>query len=282
MRHHYGAHPPILEIKNPRSPSHHWGSHQISNCGWTEIDADGREKRPQKEEISASIRVHPRFPPIFMPRGNRTGMEICQKYLCASEPPRCKFYQNPNKKPPMSIAFKEWAIICETLGSGGQSIILRKGGIHEGRDGFSFKHPHFFLFPTLVHEQIARPSLPPSTPIPAPPPGQIPIAHFARVEWTATITSLDTALALHPFHVWNQDIVRERFLYDEAPGLHLAFLRLFRCDPPWSFPDDPKYGGCRSWVTIPDPSDALKLIPALSSEEHQHRSAALKALLGNN
>jgi hypothetical protein len=41
-----------------------------------------------------------------------------------------------------SIAFKEWAIVCEALGRGGQSIILRKGGIAEGREGFSFPGLH--------------------------------------------------------------------------------------------------------------------------------------------
>lgn len=179
----------------------------------------------------------------------------------------------------MSIAFKEWAIICETLGSGGQSVILRKGGIHEGRDGFSFKHSEFHLFPTLFHEQVARTSLPASTPIPASPPGEIRIGQFARLEWTATVTDLDTALGLQPFHVWNEDVVRERFHYDEAPGLHLAFLRVFRCQPPWSFPDEAKYGGCRSWVAIPDAPCGLTLIPALTEEEHQRRSAALRALL---
>ena len=181
----------------------------------------------------------------------------------------------------MSIAFKEWAIICDTLGAGGQSIILRKGGIHEGREGFSFKHREFFLFPTLFHEQIARTSLPPSTPIPAGLAGEIAIAHFARVEWTATISSLETALRLHPFHVWNEEVVRERFHYDEAPGLHLAFLRVFRCEPRWSFPDEPKYGGCRSWVTIPDAPAGTPMTPALTDEENQGRSAALKAALGD-
>ena len=180
----------------------------------------------------------------------------------------------------MSIAFKEWAIICETLGSGGQSIILRKGGIHEGRDGFSFKHPEFFLFPTLFHEQVARTSLPVSTPIPAGPAGEIAIGCLARVEWTATITSLETALNLRPFHVWNEEVVRERFHYDEAPGLHVAFLRVFRCEPRWQFPDEPKYGGCRSWVTIPDAPEGMQLAPALPEEEHQRRSVALKAALG--
>ncbi len=180
----------------------------------------------------------------------------------------------------MSIAFKEWAIICDTLGAGRQSIILRKGGIHEGRDGFSFKHAEFFLFPTLFHEQIARTSLPPSTPIPKPAAGQVEIAHFARLEWTATITSLEIALKLGAFHVWNEEVVRERFHYDEAPGLHLAFLRIHRCVPPWSFPDEPKYGGCRSWVAIPNPPDGTALLPVLTDQENQARSTALKSLLG--
>jgi hypothetical protein len=179
----------------------------------------------------------------------------------------------------MSIAFKEWAIICDSLGNGEQSIILRKGGIHEGRNGFSFQHPEFYLFPTLFHEQIARTSLPAGTPIPMGETGRIGIAQFARVEWTATITGLETALSLQSFHVWNDEVVRERFHYDEAPGIHLAFLRVYRCEPKWSFPDEPKYGGCRSWVTIPEPPIDVTLMPVLSDEEHAKRGEALRALL---
>jgi hypothetical protein len=177
----------------------------------------------------------------------------------------------------MSIAFKEWAIICEALGEGRQSIILRKGGIHEGRDGFSFKHPEFWLFPTLFHEQIARTSLPAGTPIPAGKSREIGVRFFVKVDWTATITSLDTALGLADFHVWNEEVVQERFHYDEAPGLHLAFLRVYRAEPAWAFPDEPKYGGCRSWVTIPEPPAGGALTPVLSDDEHERRSAALRA-----
>ena len=44
-------------------------------------------------------------------------------------------------------------MVCEALDRGHQTIILRKGGIHEGRAGFAFDHKEFFLFPTLFHEQ---------------------------------------------------------------------------------------------------------------------------------
>ena len=53
-----------------------------------------------------------------------------------------------------SVGFKEWAIVCEALGRGEQSIIVRKGGIAEGRDGFTFRHAEFFLCPTYFHEQV--------------------------------------------------------------------------------------------------------------------------------
>jgi len=45
-----------------------------------------------------------------------------------------------------SVGFKEWALVCEALGRGEQTIILRKGGIAEGRGGFAFQHSEFFLF----------------------------------------------------------------------------------------------------------------------------------------
>ena len=66
----------------------------------------------------------------------------------------------------MSVAFKEWAIVCEAIGSGRQSIMLRKGGIAEGRDGFAFKHREFFLFPTWFHEQLEKTTLPVGTTLP--------------------------------------------------------------------------------------------------------------------
>ena len=47
----------------------------------------------------------------------------------------------------MAIAFKEWALVCEALGSGEQSVILRKGGIAEGKSGFGFDYNEFYLFP---------------------------------------------------------------------------------------------------------------------------------------
>ena len=53
----------------------------------------------------------------------------------------------------MRTAFKEWAIVVDALGRGEQILILRKGGIAEGRGGFKPEHERFLLFPTLFHQQ---------------------------------------------------------------------------------------------------------------------------------
>jgi len=51
------------------------------------------------------------------------------------------------------IAFKEWDVVCNAIGAGRQTVILRKGGIHEGREGFAWEHEEFVLFPTRFHAQ---------------------------------------------------------------------------------------------------------------------------------
>src|SRR6185369_4419172 len=53
----------------------------------------------------------------------------------------------------MRTAFKEWAIVVDALGRGEQIMILRKGGISEGRGGFKMEHDEFLLFPSQFHQQ---------------------------------------------------------------------------------------------------------------------------------
>ncbi|HEX8679577.1 MAG TPA: DUF1802 family protein [Chthoniobacterales bacterium] len=177
-----------------------------------------------------------------------------------------------------SVGFKEWALVCEAIGRGEQSLIVRKGGIHEGRAGFAFTHAEFFLFPTFFHAQVERirgaeRSVPPQRP------GEIEIRFFAKLEFSAVIASWETAEALEPFHIWTPEIVRERFEYDDAPGIHVAFVRAFCLSQPWIIPDLPAYGGCRSWVKLPELPPEISTSPVLSEDEHQQRSANLRAIL---
>ncbi len=179
----------------------------------------------------------------------------------------------------MSIAFKEWAVVCDALGRGTQSIIIRKGGIAEGRDGFRFKHEAFFLFPTFFHEQLARTKLPPETVLRDEVQGEIRIDLFATVEWTQLVSDPATVARLDPFHIWKPEIVEERFHYDEPAGVHLAVLRVARLSRPWDFPALPRYGGCRSWLQLPDFPDGITLEPVLDDATHAERVAAIREAL---
>jgi hypothetical protein len=165
-----------------------------------------------------------------------------------------------------SVAFKEWALVCEALGRGDQAILLRKGGIAEGRAGFGFRHSEFFFFPTFFHEQVVKVRAP-GAEIPVAREGEIEIRYFAKLQAQREITSWPMAAALEPFHILQESVVRERFEYKGA-GLHVALVRVFRLEPSWTLEDKPAYGGCRSWVELPECPAETKFEPVLSDQAY--------------
>ena len=196
----------------------------------------------------------------------------------------------------MSIGFKEWTLVCDALGRGTQSIIIRKGGIAEGRAGFRFEHPEFFLFPTLFHEQIAKLKLPPETALPElRADGQHEVRLRVRVEWTQDVCDLATMQRLVPFHIWRDSEIEKRFHYDlpaaqrEAlrtgaesgkPGVSVAFVRVEKLSEPFVFPDSPKFGGCRSWIQLPELPEEITSFPVVDDSMHRASEMEIRAALG--
>ncbi len=157
------------------------------------------------------------------------------------------------------IAFKEWQVVCDALASGRQSILLRKGGIHEGRRGFSFAHESFFLFPTRFHadgNQVREGE------VKVMPEWQlgdtIRITHHAQALWAVTLTDWEQVVALEPYHIYSESTVRDRFEWQgkgmTSGSIHAALVRISKLAEPIEFSYEPKYGGCRSWLEIPEPS----------------------------
>ncbi len=156
-------------------------------------------------------------------------------------------------------AFKEWEAIVEALGQGAQVVILRKGGIAEGRQGFEAKHPKFWLFPTAYHQQWEKTKpelkrfLAPTAARTAADP--ITLQYFAEVTDAVYLSSWDQVERLGDAHFWGDDILRERFDYAErpgmGPGLHLLILRVSRINLPHKLAPSKDYDGCKSWVDVP-------------------------------
>lgn len=177
-----------------------------------------------------------------------------------------------------SIGFKEWALVCEALGRGEQTVILRKGGIAEGRDGFAFRHREFFLFPTFFHGQVERVRTPGAV-VPVQKEGEIEIRYFASVEASELVTQWEKAAALEAFHVLDSSVVRERFEYDSTAGIHVAFVRVYRLSAPWQFENARRFGGCRSWVDLTELPQELRLESVLDDAEHARRAAQFRAVI---
>src|SRR5713101_5627440 len=130
----------------------------------------------------------------------------------------------------MRIAFKEWAIVVDALGRGAQIIILRKGGISEGRGGFKVEQERFLLFPTLFHQQresvidlaqgrydeISR-SFPKAD--------RIRIEFYAEVVDWRELTSLQDAQRLRGQHIWRDEVIAERFEWGRKKDIHAMAVR---------------------------------------------------------
>ena len=166
-----------------------------------------------------------------------------------------------------SVGFKEWAIVCEALGRGEQSVLVRKGGIAEGREGFGFRHSEFFLFPTFFHEQVEKVRSA-GAEIPKARTGKIEIRYFAKLVAQREITDWPMAAALEPFHILQEAVVRERFDYKQS-ALHVALVRVFRLAPSWILADMPAYAGCRSWVKLPQCPAETRFDPVLDDREQE-------------
>ena len=187
----------------------------------------------------------------------------------------------------MSIGFKEWLDVCAHLGGGTTSLLLRKGGIHEGREGFSFKHEQFFLFPTGFHQAVTglTAPAPANDLVAASEEAGVSIRHFCIASFARLIRNRETIEALAPYHFWAPEVVWERYSYSdklEADCLSVAFVRVFQLSEPWHIPYRPGFGGCRSWVELPEPPAAWQesMTPVTSDAEHAAREEAIRSVLG--
>jgi hypothetical protein len=170
-------------------------------------------------------------------------------------------------------AFKEWYVIVEALGAGEQILILRKGGIAEGRAGFQMKAEKFWLFPTRFHEQLARTKpaakkffdhLPRDT-------GRIELRHFAEIARHAFLSDWAAVAALDTFHLWSEATIHERFNWAKPPGLHAFAVRVHRLKKPVSLEITPEMAGCKSWVDLPLDFAAHASEPVLDDENFSRR-----------
>ena len=158
--------------------------------------------------------------------------------------------------------------MADAFGVGEQILILRKGGIHEGRGGFALEHPEFLIFPTLFHQQ--RESVLPrvqtrfddiSPRFSAP--ELLRIELFARVIDSRRLDSLAAAELLRGQHIWRDEVIAGRFEWGRQKNILALAVRVFRLPRAVELPMLPGYGGCKSWIELEQDVAVHDALPVL-------------------
>jgi hypothetical protein len=175
----------------------------------------------------------------------------------------------------VTTGLKEWSAAVHALLAGRQTVLLRKGGIHEKR--FEVSAGEFLLFPTVAHSHAERvrpehrdllsPATADSTET------DIVIRSAAKVIAAVEVHRPDQLEAIADLHIWTTDSVRADRL-DFRPKHRLTVL-VVQATPllvPLRLARSPDFAGCKSWLPLPTtPADS-------AAGEPVREAAALHAI----
>ena len=183
----------------------------------------------------------------------------------------------------MLPALKEWDVICEALGSGEQAIVVRHGGIAEGRQGFRFDHEEFVLLPTFFHQQSER--VVPEAVFAARQNDEgedktVEVRHAATLVWHRMVTDRAVLARLQGYHIFTPEEVTARFEQGPNLGVQVALLRVYRLDPPRRVAWQKSFGGCRSWADMETDFASCSRVSVLSDERFAELENELQGILG--
>jgi hypothetical protein len=151
-------------------------------------------------------------------------------------------------------ALKEWSAAVHAMLDGRQSVLLRKGGIHEKR--FAVAASRFLLFPTVAHSHAER-VRPEHRDLLDESPNDstedaVVLRAGAKVIAAVEVNRPDALDEIAPMHIWTAESVREDRL-DFRPKHRLTVL-VVQASPliePVRLARTPEYAGCTSWVHLP-------------------------------
>jgi hypothetical protein len=151
-------------------------------------------------------------------------------------------------------ALKEWSAAVHALLNGRQTVLLRKGGIHEKR--FTLAAERFLLFPTVAHSHAERvrpeyrelltPAAADSTE------DELVLRAGAKVVAAVEVHRPDALDTIAPLHIWTGDSVRaDRLDFRPKHRLTVLVVQVSPLAEPVRLTRMPDYAGCTSWVQLP-------------------------------
>lgn len=154
----------------------------------------------------------------------------------------------------MTTALKEWSAAVHALLDGRQTVLLRKGGIHEKR--FAITASRFLLFPTVAHSHAERvrpehrdllaAAAADSTE------DELIVRAAAKVVAAVEVNRPENIDAIESLHIWTADSVRaDRLDFRPKHRLTVLVVQASALAEPMRLVRTPEYAGCKSWVPLP-------------------------------
>lgn len=151
-------------------------------------------------------------------------------------------------------ALKEWSAAVHALLDGRQTVLLRKGGIHEKR--FEVAASRFLLFPTVAHSHAERvrpehrdllgPADADSTE------DAVVVRAGARVVAAVPVQRPEALEDIAPLHIWTAESVQaDRLDFRPKHRLTVLVVSAAPLHEPVRLERTPDYRGCSSWVQLP-------------------------------
>ena len=154
-----------------------------------------------------------------------------------------------------TLALKEWGAATHALLQGRQTLLLRKGGIHE--KSFTVGEDRFVLFPTVAHSHAERVRAEHADLLDT---GAADVAADGTFTVRAGVELFDVIQVERPddleriedLHIWTTESVRrDRVDFRPKHRLQALIVRAYALDEAVTLERLPEYGGCTSWVDIP-------------------------------
>lgn len=167
-------------------------------------------------------------------------------------------------------ALKEWSAVVHALLDGRQTVLLRKGGIHEKR--FDVAAREFVLFPTVAHSHGERVRAEHRDLLAAAAADstddRLIVRAAAKVVAALPVNRPEHLEAIEDLHIWTTESVRKDRL-DFRPRHRLAVLvvQAIPLAEPVTLARTPDYAGCTSWVQVP-------VTPTLAAPVHDEAALA--------
>jgi hypothetical protein len=176
---------------------------------------------------------------------------------------------------PSTLALlREWTSVVDSIAGGRGHVLIRKGGIAEGKDGFQIKRSFFGLLPTLFH-QVKN-----SNPDAQTPEAPSVVSVLAQLVEAWAVPSTVSMESIAAFHGYSAEQLATRQQYKPERPLNLMIIRAFRLRQPVEIAPGQIRTVCRSWAEFPLASGMGGIDPVISIEMSNNAISDLQTAIG--